>query len=412
MTDRTAREGSVSPGTDSRSTLELRVGVGAPVRLLFVEHSGRSYVISSESSTDWFSAAAREQSCWVAWPNGRGGNCAASIVRDPSILARLHSLFATKYGETVWTRYFENREDVLELDPARPVPPPTAIDRVRGEFDAVARGYDASVARHPIDRYLKDRVVELSLHELRGADPILEIGPGTGYHTLPLLQAGHHVVAIDVSERMLEELRRTAENAGVGDRLETRAAGLGAIAVALTNVPDGHFAAAFSAFGAFNLEPDLGAVTRTLGRLIPPGGRLVFTSLNRPGIVPLAWEFALARPAAGIYRIRGSVPPGELRYPLELFLRSPADWSRALAPEFALTKARAVSVLAPPFDSERVVRFLGPKGAERARRWDLRLSARWNAPLASEWVFLSFRRSGDHPSDAPRRTARSPATGS
>lgn len=410
MTDRAARADDVSRMADPRGTLELRAGTGAPVRLLFVEDSGLTYVIASQRSAEWFAAAAREGSCSASWPDGRRGVGVASVVADPSILARLRFLFVARYGEGTWAKYFEDRADVLEIDPSRHPPLPTAIDRVRGEFDAVARGYSDTVARHPIDRYLKGRVVSLALDELQGMDPVLEIGPGTGYHTLPLLRAGHHVVAIDVSQRMIDELRRAAERAGLSHRLETRTGSLGAISDALEDVPDGHFAAAFSAFGAFNLEPDLGAATRALGRVIPPGGHLAFTSLNRPGIVPLVWELALARPAAGFYRLRGTVPPGGIRYPLELYPRSPSDWGRALSPEFDLTASRAVSVLAPPFDSERLVRFLGPKGVERARQWDSRLSVCRNAPLASEWVFLSFVRTADGKPSEPRARG-TPVTG-
>jgi|GEM_PF-1668432 len=50
---------------------------------------------------------------------------------------------------------------------------------------------------------------------------ILEIGAGAGRLTMPLLLAGHNVVATELSVRSLEILRQWAEKNGVSDRLTT-----------------------------------------------------------------------------------------------------------------------------------------------------------------------------------------------
>lgn len=385
-----------SPAT-ARSAIELTAETQPTVRLLFVEHRARTYVIPSDPSSAWFAAAVRERSCRVRWPDGRESLSTSSIVEDPGLRGRLQELFQSKYGAKVWMTYFEGRTEVLEIDPNRLPPPPTAAERIRGEFDAVSSSYDASIARQPIERYLKDRVIALSLDSLRALDPILEVGPGTGYHTLPLLAAGHRVVAVDISERMLEQVRRRADRAEMGDRLVTRTARFGELGSALVDLREGYFGAVFSAFGAFNLEPDLAPAALALSRLIRPGGRLVFTTLNRPGLVPLLWELALGRPAAAGFRVGGVVPPAGLRYPLELYLRSPVDWDRALSNGFVRQSARPVSVLAPPFDSDRAVRFLRTRGSERVRRWDAFLASRPFSWLTAEWVFLSYDRKDPRP---------------
>lgn len=312
------------------------------------------------------------------------------MVRDPETLERVRRLFESRYGPGVWTAYFATSGEALRIFPHDVPGPSSSVDRIRGEFDSVSSGYEAALARKPIDRYLKDRVVAIAVDSLSGLDPILEIGPGTGYHTLPLLAAGHRIVAVDISEGMLDQLRARATKKGLGDRLETRTASLGNLGASLADLSDGFFAAAFSAFGAFNLEPDVDAVT--LGRLLRPGGRLLFTSLNRPGLVPLVWEFALGRPTSAGYRIRGEAPPGGIRYPLALYLGSPRDWDHALGGVFQRISVVPVSVLAPPFDSDRVVRFLGTRGSERARRWDSFLSASHYSWAASEWVSLLYTR--------------------
>ena len=368
-------------------------------------------MIPSESPSAWFAAAIREGSCRLKWADGRRSVAAAAPVQDRALVDRLQELFRAKYGPDVWRTYFAGRTEALEVDPQREPVPPTAVDRIRREFDAVAPGYDAGIDRQPIERYLKDRVTALALDALRGRDPVLEVGPGTGRHTLPLLAAGHRVVAVDISERMLEQLRAKAGQRDVGGRLETRTARLGELDSALLDLPNGYFGAAFSAFGTFNLDPDVDAAARALSRLIRPGGRLAFTSLNRPGLIPLFWELFLARPSSAAYRVGETVPPGGLRYPLELHLRSPGDWDHTLAGGFVRESALPVSVLAPPFESDRVLRFLGRRGTERMRRGDAFLSSRSLAWVAAEWVFLSYRRENsrsDPSTGGPGRGSASP----
>jgi SAM-dependent methyltransferase len=357
-----------------------------------VEEAGITYVVPSESPSAWFSAAVRERACRARWPDGREAAASASMTGGPTVIDHLAELFRSKYGDEVWRRHFAGRTEALAIDPQRSPVPPTAAERIRGEFDAVASSYDASMAGKPIDRYLKDRVAEFARRTLQGLDPVLEIGPGTGYHTLRLLGEGHRVLAVDISERMLEKLGRRAELAGLGRCLTTRLARLGELAEALGDLPEASFAAALSAFGPFNLESDLRSAVAALGRLIRPGGLLVFTSLNRPGLSPIAWEFALLRPSAAGYRMKGTVPAGAIRYPLELHLRTLPEWDRTLSGGFVRREARAVSVLAPPFDSDRVPRILGVRGADRMRRWDAFLAARGRAWVAAEWVFLVYER--------------------
>jgi SAM-dependent methyltransferase len=384
----------------ARSAVELTVGRLPPVRLLFVEEQGRTYVVPSEIPSTWYSAASRERSCHVRWPDGRALTAAASIRTDPALLTRLEELFRNKYGSDTWTTYFATRTEALEIDPGGHQIPPQTVDRIRGEFDAVSSGYDVGLDRQPTERYLKDRVTALVLPALRGRDPILEIGPGTGYHTMSLLNAGHRVLAVDISGRMLEQLRAKADRGGFGHLLETRTARLGDIGTALTDVAPGYFGAAFSAFGAFNLDPDVVVAAPALSRLIRPGGPLIFTSLNRPGLTPVLWELAFGRFAAAGNRVGGRVPAYGIRYPLALQLRRPSEWDTVLAEGFTRTDVHPVSVLAPPFDSTRVARFLGDQGSERARRWDAALGRTWMAEAAAEWILLTYRRNGPEPPPA------------
>ena len=382
-----------------RGVLEIGVGRRRPVPLLFVSLGPRTYVVPSQARARWFLAALASGACQVRWPGGRPIECRASLVGEPAEAERALQGLRAKYGEAAWRRYFATASHVIALEPLAPGAPATEVDLVRAEFDATAPRYDRALSSEPFERYLKDRALAEIIAWVDGFDPLLEIGPGTGFHTLPLLRAGHRVTGVDISPRMLEVVHDHALRAGMADRLTLREGRLGDLDAAIPGRPVAAFSAAVSAFGAFNLEPVGDPVVRALARLVRPSGRLIFTSLNRPGWVPMAWEMLLRRPKSAGLRLRTRVPPGGLRYPLALYLRSPTEWDRLLAPSFRRIGLAPVSVLTPPFESPAAARFLGPQGRARARRLDDRLSHGRGLWPAAEWLVLAYER---------RRDGRSP----
>ncbi len=367
------------------------------MRLLFVEDEGRIYVLSSSTETAWFSRVAREGRAHLRWEDGQETTAAAEVLSAPAIVAKVHALGRARYGPAVWESYFAGVRRVLALAPGALPPRANGAERLRREFNTAAAGYDAAVLRHPIERYLKDRVARRIEETLSGADRVLEIGPGTGFHTLRLLGAGHRVLAVDISEEMLGRLEEGARALGREDRLETRRLRLGESGTGLADLPDGQFGGICSAFGAFDLEREIRRAVPTLARLAAPNAPLVFTALNRPGIVPMVWELALGRIGPAFRRTAEVVPPGGTRYPLELYLRTPAAWDALFAPAFRRTGLEPVSVVAPPFHSDPLLRFLGPAGAERARRLDERLSSHPRLWVAAEWVLLVYARTAPGP---------------
>ena len=374
------------------ASLELWAGAPRPVRLRYVRDGPLFYVIPAKGDTGWFYRAAHRGAARVRWDDRAPVECAASVRFESAEVARVGELFRSKYGAELWQKHFDAVPRVLRLEPGRAPSAPTPEAVLRTEFDSVARGYDRSLARKPIERYLKDVVAAEFSATLAGFDPLLEVGSGTGYHTLRLLAEGHRVVAVDVSQEMLGELRRRADEGGWSDRLETRRGRLCDLGELFPASEGRLFRGAYSAFGAFNLEPDLARARVALARLVAPGGRLTFTSLNRPGLVPMAWDLLLGRPAAAFRRTSPIIPTGGMRYPLEVHPRSPAGWEDLLGEPFRRLRARPVSVLAPPFDSERLLSYLGTRGRPRARRLDQRLASRAGWAFAAEWVLLEFER--------------------
>jgi len=79
-------------------------------------------------------------------------------------------------------------------------------------FDHAADYYDETRGLSPAVQEETARVLKA---ELAGADPVLDVGAGTGLVTLPLARAGIRVHGLDLSERMLERLARKARRAKV-----------------------------------------------------------------------------------------------------------------------------------------------------------------------------------------------------
>lgn len=375
-----------------RSTLEFRVGTRPPVTLLYVELDSHLFVLPSFPSGDWFSGAVREGRAEIRWPDGTVVPNSVRLRVEAELTSRLRERIESKYGAGTWARYFVRASAALELTPSTGTSASGRLDQVRDEFDAVAEEYDTRVSAQPVERYLKDRVADLAVRALDGLDPILEIGPGTGYHTLPLLAAGHRVVAVDISEQMLRQLRAHVASRGWSGRLETRTGPASELETLLADLGDASIGGAFTAFGALDLEPELAGTARTLARVVRPGGVFALTSLNRPGWAPFIWELAMGRPGAAGARLGHTIRPNRIRFPLELHPRSPSDWDGTLGSSFVREFAGGVSVLAPPFETRRPIELLGRAGVEKIQRWDRWFSRQSSAWAASEWLFLTYRR--------------------
>ncbi len=103
---------------------------------------------------------------------------------------------------------------------------------------------------------------------------VLEPGPGMGFFTLELARRvgeGGRVVAVDLQPRMLAGLRRRAERAGLGGRIEARLASETSLGVDdLAGKVD-----LVLAFAVVHELPDQGRFFAEVRRVLAPGGKVL-----------------------------------------------------------------------------------------------------------------------------------------
>lgn len=212
--------------------------------------------------------------------------------------------------------------------------PVISFDREAYRYDA-SRGYPPEVAT----------AVGQSLFDLAGGRPglhALEIGVGTGRIAIPLARAGASVTGIDVSPRMLEQLR--AKWAALGAAETTPGGSLGADEGNFTALP--YPSASFDAVVAVHVLHLVAEWQRTLDevlRVLHPTGVFLLGQDRRPGSslieVQQRWEaivgelgYEVRRPGAQFDAV-----VEELRARrLQVHLLVPVTWTVRRTPRWLL----------------------------------------------------------------------------
>ena len=209
--------------------------------------------------------------------------------------------FEKKYGRRVTSEWYSSSEACLALVPQGI---PRLRGAVRGEFetkvdliqwqkekrdyyeevseafDSASEEYDFTISRNFINRWIRKRSVDEVLRFVKADEVILEIGCGTGTEAIEISKAVDKIVATDISEKMIEILRKKVRSRGLADKILPVRMGASHISKVGEFIDGGEVRIAYSFNGALNCEPRISEFPRELSKIIQRSGYFVCSVRN------------------------------------------------------------------------------------------------------------------------------------
>jgi SAM-dependent methyltransferase len=206
--------------------------------------------------------------------------------------------------------------------------------------------------------------------------PALDVGAGTGWLALHLLEWGYEVTASDYDERARVNFLANAKISGHEISIARED-------VSKLSYADGQFASLFC-ISVLSYVEDLQGALGELRRVLRPGGIAVIGCLNAYG----SYAFLHDRDPRTLFRRNRY--RGDIRQDVEHF-HAPRWWVREFARRFEIVEVIPLEIFSP-----MIARFAGYDVDPRWTRVDVRLAARLPKELASEVIYI-LRKGAEEP---------------
>jgi SAM-dependent methyltransferase len=266
-------------------------------------------------------------------------------------------------------------------------------------FSRAAPLFDADEAVNPLARWTRRRSLATLDAAFGAGQRVVELGCGTGIEATHLAERGVTVVATDISPGMIAALTAKLAPGGPAAHLATRIQPVllpaRQIADLVPQYGPASFDGAYSSLGPLNCEPSLAPVAAGLSVLVRPGGRLVFSILNRFCAWETAWYLRARQPGKAFRRWSGHAEATargawqEERFTCMYW--TPAVIARTFQPHFRVVRRQGLPWLLPPLYLDGLV-GRAPRLFRRLARLDRRYATTWPAYTLGDHLLIEFER--------------------
>ena len=269
------------------------------VQVRFILHGGSFFVLGGARRSDWVLNTLRSGVSKVRVQDLVFNAVVAEATDEEK--NGVFDAFVSKYGSRVVNDWYPHSALCLRLTPQGP---PTQRGAVKGEgqatstysewlvqnkeyyrgiseaFDSASEEYDFTISHNYINTWIRKRSISELLSVVKPNDTLVEIGCGTGAEALEVSKYVSRIIATDISERMLEILRRKIRAKNLLGKIVPLQARASEIRKASDVVEGGKVEVAYSFNGALNCEPDLDRFVEGLSGVVAPEGYFVCSVRN------------------------------------------------------------------------------------------------------------------------------------
>lgn len=331
-------------------SLSLKVS-GGYVPLAFTSEGGEIYLASPVKGSRWPSHILRKGMAEIVIGDS-ASTLTAFLVNEGFRKNEIMKLFRDKYGEVKTKKWYGDHFRIICLkaseEPVSHQGDSLYYNWLEAEFDSIADEYDHHIYGNPVNFLLRENSLRLLTKTFPGKETLLEVGCGTGTETIELMRAGHHIVAVDISQKMLDEVRKKAEKEGLSSQLTTIKGNADRIGAIARDFGPYSFDGIYSTFGAINCVSDIGALPPGFHDLLGPGGKLVLGVYNRMCASEILGYIAKFKFRQAFSRLRPVVPEGESRFCIDVYAYTFMEIRKIFEKQFSVNAVLGVPVFIPP----------------------------------------------------------------
>ncbi len=293
--DQLLRTGYIRLSTKGRLT-----GLPHIVQLRYTWMNGSFHAISGSPSSDWvlnlikrpLAVVRISDFLYEVTAEVLGGQGADSV-KDQ---------FRRKYGRSLVERWYSKSQMVVRLTPtgtcvkrggsagelgARSTFGHWKKTRAGGYYDAVARAfdsaaeeYDFTISHNYINTWIRRRSIEVLLSRVEPDDFLLEVGCGTGAESVEIARHVRGLIALDISQAMVELLSAKVRARGLEGRILPLRLAASDLPKVRSVLAGRKIRVAYSFNGALNCEPRISEFVSHLADLLEPGGTFICSVRN------------------------------------------------------------------------------------------------------------------------------------